>query len=76
MDNEKIIISGAPVDPDNSDRDFVQVTETKYGSYRLSLLDKNGKSKFSIQGDPKRIIKLLLALMEIWIEDKCYEGLE
>ena len=73
MDNEKIIISGEPID---SDRDFVQVTETKYGSYRLSLLDKNGKSKFSIQGDPKRIIKLLLALMEIWIEDKCYEGLE
>lgn len=73
MDNEKLVISGTPID---SDRDFVQVTETKYGSYRLSLLDKNGKSKFSIQGDPKRTIKLLLALMEIWIEDKCYEGLE
>lgn len=76
MENERLIISGEPVDSDNSNRDFLKVTETSYGAYRLSLLDKNGKSKFSIQGEPKRIIKLLLALMEIWIEDKCYEGLE
>ena len=35
MENEKIIINGAPIDKDNTNRDFLKVTETSYGSYRL-----------------------------------------
>ena len=76
MENEKIIISGAPVDPDNSDRDFLKVTETSYGAYNLLIFDKNGNNKFNIKGAPKRIINLVLAIMEIWSEDKCYEEVE
>lgn len=73
MENEKLIISGTPIDVD---RDFLKVTETSYGAYNLLIHDKNGKTKFNIKGEPKRILKLVLAIMEIWSEDKCYEEVE
>ena len=72
MKIENLIISGAPIDPDNTDRDFLQVRETSYGEYILLIYDKIGNTKFKIEGAPKLILKLVLDMMEIWSDDKYY----